>query len=226
MARRIERQEAIRLRKQGKTYSEIRRILKIPKSTLSDWLSKFPLTGNQILLLEKSKKKNKELAIEKTRLVKQRKRELRLASIYESEKQKWTNLTIREINLAGFFLYWGEGNKRLNGPIFVNNTDPSVLKFVLYWFKFGLEIPKEKIRVYLHLYSDMSVEEEMLYWSRGLKLPLSQFTKPYIKKSKKADIDQKGFGHGTCGVGVNNVQLKEKIMMTIKAIADYYSSKI
>lgn len=226
MARVLDRQKAIDLRKKGRTYSEIRKELDIAKSTLSDWLRKYPLTMEQIMVLEKNKRQRRSLAIEKTRITKQKKRESRILEIYKEQQKQWTDLDKRELELAGIFLYWGEGNKRLNGPVSINNTDPEVIKFTLYWFQFGLGVTQERIKVYLHLYSDMNLKEEMEFWSKELNLPLCQFLKPYIKKSKRAEIDQRGFGHGTCGLMVNNVRLKEKIMMTIKALADYYSDKI
>lgn len=226
MTRIVDRQEVIKLRKSGKTYSEIRNELGIPKSTLSDWLSKYPLTNEQIVLLEKSRKLNKYLGIEKVRLTKQRKREKRLNFVYEEEKKYWAALSKRELQLAGIFLYWGEGNKNLKGPLSLNNTDPKVVRFTLYWLVYVLRIPKEKIRVYLHLYKDMNIDQEIKYWSKALQLPPTQFAKPYIKESKRVEIDHKGFGHGTCGLQVSNVRLKEKVMMAIEAIADHYSGKI
>ena len=226
MSRIKDRQKAIYLRKQGKTYSEIRGELKISKSTLSDWLSKLPLNSEQINNLEKSRKNNKFLGIEKIRITKQRKREARIKIIYEKQKDYWGKLSKRELEIAGLFLYWGEGNKRLNGSVSLNNTDPKVMKFTLYWILNGLQVSKEKIKVDLHLYSDMKIEEEISFWSKELELPLSHFRKPYIKKSKRIDIDQKGFGHGTCTLVVNDVHLKERIMMGIKSIADFYGEKI
>lgn len=226
MTRIIDRRKVIELRKQGATYSDIRARLNISKSTLSDWLRSYPLTKKQINLLEKSKTRNKKLAIERFRSTMQMKREKRLSALFKQGKKRWISLTRRELELAGIFLYWGEGNKRLNGPISLNNTDPNVLKFTLYWLKNAFKIPKNKIRVHLHLYSDMDAELEMNYWSKELKIPLSQFSKPYIKSSKRSDIDQKGYGHGTCGLAVSDVRLKEKIMMDIKAISDYYNGKI
>lgn len=220
MSRIKDRQVAIDLRKQGKTYSEIRKELNISKSTLSDWLSKLPLTSEQFEQLEKSKKNNRVLGIEKIRLTKQKKREERIKAVYENQKVYWGKLSRRELELAGIFLYWGEGNKRLNGSVSLNNTDPKVMKFTLYWFLNGLLVPQEKIKVDLHLYSDMKIKEEISFWCKELNLPLSQFRKPYIKKSKRIDIDQKGFGHGTCALVVNDVRLKEKVMMSIAALAD------
>ena len=221
MARVIDRQKAIALRKRGKTYSQIKKKLGISKSTLSGWLSKYPLTEKQLEFLRHNKKYNRQLAIEKTIIVKRKKREDRIKAMYEDQKKYWISLSKRELELAGIFLYWGEGNKRLNGSVFLNNTDPRVMKFTLYWFLNVLLIPQEKVKVDLHLYSDMNPEEEISFWSKTLNLPLSQFRKPYIKKSMKANIDHKGFGHGTCGLSVNDVLLKERIMMAIEVLAGY-----
>jgi transposase len=73
MTRVIDRQRVISLRRQGKTYSEIKHELNISKSTLSNWLSKYPLTSEQVINLAQSKKRNKFLGIEKIRLTKQKK---------------------------------------------------------------------------------------------------------------------------------------------------------
>ncbi len=226
MTRIKDRRKAIGLRKLGKTYSEIRRDLRIPKSTLSDWLGKYPLTNEQMALLRKSEKRNRYLSIEKIIATKRKKREARLNATYNQEKQRLLSLNKKELELAGLFLYWGEGSKNLKGALSINNTDPQVLKFILFWLKNVLQVSQDKIRVYLHLYSDMRVNKEMKFWSKELKLPLSQFYKPYIKKSRRSKIDHKGHGHGTCGLAVIDIRLKEKILMGIKAIADYYSVKI
>lgn len=226
MARVIDRQKAIELRIQGKTYGQIKEELGIAKSTLSDWLSQYSLSEKQLTLLKLNKKYSRQVAAEKNRVTKYRKREARILTTYDKQRKYWTSLSKRELELAGIFLYWGEGTKLMKGPIVISNTDPSVLKFSLYWMANGLEISKEKIKVTLHLYNDMNIKKEMEYWSEQLKLPLSQFAKPYIKKSTRVNINHKGYGHGTCALLVSNVLLKEKIMMAIKAISDNYSSKI
>lgn len=168
---------------------------------------------------------NNDLAREKFRETMRLKREKRLRETYELQKMVLP-LSDRELEIAGYFLYWGEGAKRLNGQLRINNTDPKVVKFCLYWLTQVLRVPKERIRVELHLYKDMNVSKEMDYWSKQLDIPLTQFAKPYIKDSNRNGLNHKGFGHGTCGLRVGDTFLKEWVLMGIAAVADYYSSKI
>lgn len=222
MAKTEFRRRAIELRRLRKSYSQIKNELGVSKSTLSIWLRSFPLTAEEINAL----RGRSEIRIERYRKTMQQKRERRLRSYYDVEKKKWLPLSKREIIIAGLFLYWGEGGKTQRHTVSINNTDPRVIKFTLYWMIHGLNIPQKKIQVYLHLYDDMDQTVEQNYWSKELSMPLSQFSKPYIKKSKRIDIDHKGFGHGTCGLRAFDTILKEKILMAINAIADNYGDKI
>jgi hypothetical protein len=221
MARKLDRQEALKLRQQGKSYSQIKEALNLSKSTLSLWLKKYPLSKEQIDNLRGKNPKR----IEKFRETMRLKHNLRLQNIYNKKSNTLLPLSNKELLVAGLFLYWGEGSKT-TGNVSINNTDPDVLKFTLFWFCNVLKIPKDKIKVYLHLYKDMSSQQEIKFWSDNLKIPISQFAKPYIKSSNRENLTHKGFGHGTCGLTIHKINIKEDIMMSIKAISDYYSSKI
>lgn len=215
------RQRALTLRKQEMSYSQIKRILGVSKSTLSYWLRDFPLSKERIREL----RDRNESRIEKFRETMRLKRERRLTSFYNEEKKKWLPFSKRELFIAGLFLYWGEGSKKVPCQLSLNNTDPKVIKFYLYWLVKILGVPKNEIRAYVHLYKDMNIKKETLFWSLLLKISPDQFVKPYIKESTRSQIDHKGFGHGTCALYVNNVRLKERVMMALKAIADYYSDE-
>lgn len=219
MAKFKEREKAIALRKEKQmSYSQIRKILKVSKSTLSLWLRNYPLPEERIKELQKS-----EAVIEKIRNTKRQKREKRLKEIYETQKKFLLPLKTRELFLIGLGLYWGEGTKCRRDGLAISNTDPSIIKFFIYWLNKSLGIPKKKMRVGLHLYRDMNINKEMKFWSKILKIPLSQFTRPYIKKTSSKRINHKGgFGHGTCNLRINSVPIAEKIFMSIKAISDHY----
>ncbi len=216
MTKLIEYRLAIKLRRKGRSYSQIKKDLNLSKSTLSRWLRKFPLNKNQISAL---RGKN-QVRIEKFRQTMKIKRDSRLLGYYNEQKNILFPFTNKELLIAGLFLYWGEGNKASRNTISINNTDPSVLRFAMCWLIKSLKIPRKKIQVFLHLYSDMNIGRELEFWSEQLSLPKSQFAKTYIKKSFRINLDQKGFGHGTCGLSVYNTVLKENILMAIKAISD------
>ncbi len=222
MTRFLDRRKALELRKLGKSYSQIKNELGVSKSTLSEWLKAYPLTKAQIDTL----RGKSEIRIEKYRQTMRRKREARLTSYYKEEKSKWIPLSKRELFLMGLFLYWGEGGKTHRNIVSINNTDPSVIKFAFYWLNEVCKVSREKIQVYLHLYSDMNITEAMAFWSKELQQPIQYFAKPYIKKSKRTDLDQKGFGHGTCGLRVYNTILKEHILVAIQVVADHYGEKL
>ena len=199
------------------SYSQIKNALKISKSTLSCWLKDYPLSKQRIDEL----RGNNEQRIEKFRETMGRKHENRLKEVYETEKVNILPLSDREIFIFGLGLYWGEGTKRQMKELSISNTDPDLIKFFIYWLEKSLNVSRQKVRILLHLYEDMNIEKEQKYWSETLDIPLSQFYKPYIKKTSQADIKHKGgFGHGTCNAGIGSVPLAEKVMMGIKVVSD------
>lgn len=221
MTKLFEKRKVIELRKTGKSYSEIKKIINVSKSSLSLWLRDVVLTEDQILGLKEKKLR----AVERYKKSMRIRKETRLEGYYKIQKKILLPFSNKEELVAGLFLYWGEGNKVNSSSISVSNTDPSVIKYAFYWMKNCLNIPKSKIFVLLHLYKDMDVEKETHFWSKELGIGRSQFKRPYIKNSLRADIDQKGFGHGTCNLWAYKTEIKENIMMAIKAISDDYARK-
>lgn len=223
MARFKDREKAIILRKQGKSYSQIKKDLKVSKSTLSMWLRNYPLSKQRIRELRDWN----EQRIEKFRKTMRRKREKRLKEIYRIQKKLIPFLNNREFFIAGLFLYWGEGSKSQPTGLAISNTDPSIIQFFIIWLTKSLKLLKNKLRVQLHLYKDMDIEKEIQFWSKTLSIPNSQFNKPYIKRSLLRAINHKGgFGHGTCQISIGGARLAENIHMAIKVISDRYKGRV
>lgn len=224
MSKILSREKAIKLRLAGQTYSQIRKTLDVPKSTLSNWLGNLELSKETLRQLQLAKQKSRDLAVEKYRRTRRLQRIEKRRRIYEEQSKILPPLTERELLLMGLFLYWGEGDKK-HGNVAISNTDSRIVKFSLYWMLHGLKIPKERIKVQLHLYKDMNIEESMNYWSNLLGIPQGQFFTPYVKKTNREGLTYKSFGHGTCKLYHGSVELSERIAMSIKAIAEYYGAK-
>ncbi len=224
MAHKELRTEAIKLRLRGYTYGQIKRELNLAKSTLSGWLKNLPLSEEALDNLSKNKVISRDIRVERFRQTARSKWISRLSKVLEIQQRETLPLTDKELFLAGVFLYWGEGSKQ-RGVVAISNTDPRVIKFALYWMTKILKVSIDKIKVRLHLYSDMDLEAETDFWSNSLGISKIQFKRPYIKKTTRKDVAYKSFGHGTCNLMYFNVSLSEKIAMTIKAISEQYGEK-
>lgn len=191
---------AIRMRHEGASYTHIKAEVGVSKSTLSLWLREYPLSEKRIRELRDFSAQR----IERCRETKARKRTERLRKVYENVSEDIGILSDREIFLCGLFLYWGEGAKTTEYAISISNTDPGVLLFFVRWLHV-LGVPKERLKVRIHIYADMNATEELTYWSALLDMPLRAFRKPYVKNSNRCGLTYKQrFTHGTCNVIYDN----------------------
>jgi|AntDeeMinimDraft_6_1070357.scaffolds.fasta_scaffold13120_1 hypothetical protein len=189
------KEKALKLRKEGKSYSQIKEEIDVAKSTLSRWLSDYPLPPERLREL----RDNNPRRIEKFRQTMQKKREEEMEEYYKQAKQDIIG-TDDSLLLLGFYLYWAEGGKSNRYRVSVSNTDPAMLRFFIDWLE-KISAEKEKITATLHAYRDMNPSVEIDFWSKYLNLKPDQFSKPYIKDSNLSDRTyQLKHHHGTCNV--------------------------
>lgn len=213
--------EAIKLRQRGNSYSQIKSLLGVSKSTLSLWLRSYPLSEERIRELRDFNSQR----IERYRNTMRHKHDIKMQAVYGQEKQKLLPLSKRELYLAGLLLYWGEGGKTKHYEISLSNTNPELVKFFFLWLIHVLQVPKDKIVVRLHLYNDMNASIETEFWGQLLGLPPTQFKRPYIKKTTLRGLTYKGFGHGTCNLIVRGGGYHNKVIMGIKVVCDGFIGK-
>lgn len=216
------REQAIKLRLEKEcSYSEIRKRLGVPKSTLSGWLRELPLTKERILELQRDNLKRNEAKIERYRNTMRKRRDKKDSEVYRKYKKQFHKISKDTLFATGLSLYLAEGSKTDYYTIALANTDSGILKFFIKWLNDFLRIPKEKIRVGLHLYENMDVKRELRFWKNELGLERSQFYKPWISKFKKGSFSYKeSFRHGTCKIYVCGGEKKRELMMAIRAFID------
>lgn len=216
MALRKEKEQALKLRHKGMSYSQIKDKLGISKSTLSYWLADYPLSPERIRELRDVSPKR----IESYRNTMRKKREQKFAQAYEEAKKEIGKLSKRDLFIAGFFLYWGEGGKTDTGTLAFANTDPDMLIIFIEWLK-TIGIEKTDIKVRVQLYADMNPETEIRYWSNRLQISKRQFRNPYIKSSNRNGLTYKSVhSHGTCNILVYNTIKLRFVLMGIKNVAE------
>jgi len=225
MARIIEKNKALRLRKEGKSINEIAAKLNIAKSTVSSWCRNIQLGPEQIKRLAKRQESGSYKGRMKflERLRKERIKEvvlLRKQGIKEIGK-----LSRRDLFIGGVAMYWSEGVTSLGkDEVSFSNSDPKMVLFILKWFKeicgilnnqFAIQIRINKI----HKHRVKEVEE---YWSKITGIPLSQFTKTILIKSKSKKIYPNYHSHyGTIRVMVHQgTRLRRRINGWIEGIVN------
>jgi transposase-like protein len=216
------REQAIKLRiEQNFSYTKIRKKLGVPKSTLSYWLNEFPLSAEKIEELQKKGWEKGEASREKFRQTMRKQREFKYNEMYKTQLNRLKNLSEDTFFIAGLMLYAGEGDKKNPNRINIANTDPLAIKFFIKWLSVCLDIPKERIRVQLHLYENMKINKEKSFWIKQLGLAEKQFYKSSIRKLKKSSFSYRdSFRHGTCSLYVLDTTKKREVMAAVAALFD------
>ncbi len=218
------RQKAIELRVKNRlSYSAIQKELNVPKSTLSYWLKEYSLDEREIKELQRINWVKGEASRERFRNAMRRKHDQLELEVYSQQRKKLISIKKESFFVAGLMLYLGEGDKKNKARVGLANADPDVIKFFIKWIRDFLKLDKEKIRAELHLYENMDIENEKLFWEKITNLPKNQFYKTQIRKVKNGKFGyQEPYRHGTCSIIFASTEKKREIMMAIKALLDTY----
>lgn len=222
------REQAVKLRiEKNLSYSEIKKRLSVPQSTLSYWLREFPLTEGRIKELQKMGWEKSEAKIERFRAAMKRREKMKYQEVYNEQQRKLANLSKDSFFVAGLMLYLGEGNKKDKYKIALANTDPLIIKFFVKWLTDFLSIPKEEMKFQLHLYENMDIRHEIKFWINELRLKENQLYRPSIRKLRKSSFSyRESYRHGTCDISVCGREKKRELIAAIQALLDLYSKTI
>ena len=199
MVKIVAKETAKQLRHEGYSYNLIAPRVGVSKSTLSVWLADIQYSPNAETLARIGKARATSGEV-KSKL----KRES-LALAYNVARRDIGIKSKRDLFMVGLGLYMGEGTKSIQETRFVN-ANPKMILFMVKWFTQSLKIPKENLRVRLHLYPDSEKEACIRYWSKILNLPEKQFMKSMI--DHRIDKKRKKVGklpYGTAHLKVNSL---------------------
>jgi len=203
-----EKIEAIRLRKLGKSYSEVRRKIKVSKGTLSLWLRDIKLTPMQEKRLYVTLREKNTYRLAKAN---RQKRVKRTNKVIHKAKKEVKSLFKSPLFLSGLMLYWAEGDKsEITEQVKFSNSDPVMIKFMMRWFKKICQVPEKKFRIALHIHKLHCRKDVEKYWSKLTNIPLIQFHKTQIKPTSLRHRRNRLY-NGTCAIRINDVDLFRKI---------------
>jgi len=211
---------ALRLRREGRSYSYISHELGVPKSTLSNWLSR------EVWSQEVSRQNSVEQGIRnagKIALLNARRQKLleeKYRVIKQSAQEDFLTLSQNPLFLLGLALYWGEGDKAHNGRVSVINSDPDLLRIAIAFYRKVLQVEEEKIRAGIFIYEDHEPIQAREYWSRTLDLDPQQFIKTQILPSRSRNTKRRT-ENGMCSVYFSSTAIRIRIQTWTEMLKRY-----
>lgn len=129
-----------------------------------------------------------------------------------------------KLRLIGSMLYWAEGAKRSKIVDFTN-SDIKMCRLFMRFLREICGIDENKLRVYLYCHENQNPGELTLFWSRLLKIPKVQFTKPYICKRKqdRAKKREERMKYGLVHIRYGDLKLLNQIKEWIDEVTIYGS---
>lgn len=214
---RNDKEQAVSLRKLGKSYVEISKELRIPKSTLSGWfggsawsqkikdnINATAQAGSTVRILELNKVRGEHL-------------ERLYLHARQEALEDFNVLKYHPAFVSGVMLYWGEGDKASLHRVSLTNTDPAMIKIFMIFLKEVCGIDDEKIKAWLLLYPDLNEVECKEYWVKEAGLQGIAFNKSIVIDGRHKT---KRLGHGVCTIGVSSRYFKEKMLLWISLFPD------
>jgi transcriptional regulator with XRE-family HTH domain len=214
MVRNIEKlEQAVQLRARGFTLEEIAKYVAVSKSTVSKWL-KNNATSAEITKQNKRRagqENAKRLQLmSKTRT---RERSLRYKEAELSAETEFKHYKKNPLFIAGLISYASLGDVTEERSIRLTTARIVVHKTFISFAVEYLGVPKNKIKLWLLLYTDHNEETCMRKWQKVTTLPYSQFHKNQIIKGKPK---HKTLHHGVGNTIIGSTVLKRKLIRWIE----------
>jgi hypothetical protein len=115
----------------------------------------------------------------------------------------------------GLLIYWCEGDKstKRNYKVAVTSTNTNILRSFVDWLTKYYSVERDVIKLRLHIWKDIDEDAAKKHWSMELNIPISNFTKSYIKpKGGRKKIHY----NGVCRASIQSKEIQTKIMEDIK----------
>lgn len=204
--------KAIKLRKSGKSYTEISKLLSTSKSTLSYWLKSVPLKQEY---REKFYTKQIENLSKGSRSQKER-RSKEIENVIEmAEKEIITPLSFESYQLMGAALYWAEGSKTKMFEF--TNSDPHMILFIIRWIESILKIKSKNLKAALNIYPQQNEYKIKKFWSNLTNIPIKNFGRSYIKPLNN-NYKKNNLYYGAIKIMIpKSMDIKHRIFGWIKA---------
>lgn len=205
------REKAMRMRREGATYSEIREVLPVSKATLSSWLSKIDLTESERNVLAKkqehSMQKGRERAVVSHRMHKV----IREGVLYRDASRELSLFKKDPFFMLGLGLFMGI--KQETSLLTLTTSNPQIVRIALSWLRTytGIEETQATIRPFV---SDKAHRHKSYEYWRGELGEVVKVATPFVQQKHSKRHGEK------VRLEVGKVSAVKKVQMWQKMILE------
>ncbi len=173
--------KCIELRKLGHSYSEIRKIVPVAKSTINNWitLAGLNLSAEHLNIQATKRIENFRIATEASKITRKKRNEQDTQHMIQQHK-KYFNDPFYNYGIA---LYESEGAKATGCRL--SNSDYRLIQLFIKFIERYFSLPRNNMHfeIYIHKSRKTDLTRIVNYWSKSIGVPKEKF-KIYWKKNK------------------------------------------
>lgn len=218
------KEQAIWLRKQGKSYREIEKELGIARSTLSYWLKNVDISKVQSLKLYSNWVKGITNGRKKGAIANRATKISRMETVDSVVLSEYKSKRLSDFELEMLFvgLYLGDGFK-VEGRVGLGNADPGIVLLFVVLLEKLFNVSRSKLRAQIFARVDQKENALLSYWSKQLNITIAQFHKTQFDYRTSGKVSHTDY-HGVCAVSYNDTLLQRKILAIGKEMIKYVST--
>ena len=162
--------KCVELREKGLSYSEIKRIVPVAKSTLQGWLNQAGLlqTKKHLEIQLKKRIANRRAGTEASRLTREKKIQAQIQLFIEGLKGRFAE----QLLVGGCMLYEAEGQRKADCVF--SNSDYRIINYFLRFIEKYFDRSRNDgtaFRLYIHKNRENDLRRILNFWSRKLSVP-------------------------------------------------------
>lgn len=217
----VEQRLARQLRRRGRSVGVIARQLRCSKSSISRWVRDIPLTPDQIEKLESDQERGRARAANHPNSPKAVWGRIRAEVFSKAAHEIPQMCPLTTLKILGAGLYWAEGYKLGNNMVNFSNSDPSMIKVMMVFFRKVCKVLPAKFRGVVHIHPHLDRHKAQKFWSKVSGIPLRQFHRTQISVSKASQQKRDTLPLGTFRIVISDTRLKSRINGWIRGIQSW-----
>ena len=212
--------QAIELRRQGYSYSDISKKLKVSKTSISNWVRNVRLTENEKNNLENSLKMKRQRSRMQASISIKAKKVFKERVAYDNAEKDFKKFISDPFFTLGLGLYWQHGLKRGNYFQFTSSELNSI-RIMIAWIEKYINFHKSKAKYRLFTHFSQKEKENEDYWAQIIGVSRDLFLKTIYSRaiSRKDDREYKG----SIAVIITRIAVLRMVIAWQKLAMRYYT---